>query len=60
MPFRGKIGFDRVVNDRNEGNDVPEGYMGCGSRLIRFILLQARVPESDLLLIVQPLLVIGP
>ena len=54
----GKIGPDGVVQHGDKGGDVAEGDIRGGLDAIGLVLLQARMPEGDLLLIVQPVLIV--
>src|ERR1700677_594658 len=58
VPRACEIGLDGFVQHCDKCCDVSEGDVRGGLDTICLILLKARVPESDLLLIIQPVLVV--
>ena len=59
VAFGGEIGFDGLVHDGDEGDDVAQGDIGRGADVVGLILFEAGVTECDLLLIVDPVLIVG-
>jgi len=59
MILRGEIWLDGFIDDGDKADDVSERNVWGGADVISFIFLQRGVAECDLLLVVEPFLVIG-
>ena len=55
----GKIRLDGLVHHRNEGDDVAQGNIRSRVDSIGRILFQARVPQRDFVLVIEPILIVG-
>src|ERR1700733_12216090 len=54
-----KVRLDCLDKDRGESSDVTVGNIVSGSDAVRLILLEAGMSQGNLLLVVEPGLVIG-
>ena len=60
IPFCRKIRLDGLVHDRDKGDNIPQRHVRRRLYPVDLVLLQGRVPQSNFLLVVQPVLIVGP
>jgi hypothetical protein len=59
MILCGEIRFDGFVYYRDKADDVAEWDVGSRTDVVGFVFLQRGVAKGDLLLIVEPVLIVG-
>src|SRR5271165_3997485 len=60
MPLGDKIRFDGLVYHGDKRDDVAQWYIGCRPDSVNLVLLQTRMPQSNFLLVVDPVLIVRP
>lgn len=60
IPFCGEIRVDGLIHDGDKCDHVAERDVRRGPDGVNLVLLQAGVAQSDFLLIVDPILIVGP
>lgn len=59
VPAGCKIGLDRLIHNWDKGDDVGQGNVGRGLDAIGLILFEHGVAQGDLLLVVEPIPIVG-